>query len=247
MTAQTDTITKLAEDHVRSAFPGDVADHQLEVKLDQGLYRHLSFRRPSTGMYGFDLITTPGRLTITGDMGTYTFARALDMFDFFASKPGYINASYWGEKLTSVDASAGYKRYSEDLFEVMVRQDVQMHLDDFATALAEHNLDLDEGDEHLVLTQDQIDEVWGAVENDLLDYGYDQDSAHNAVRTFSHTITVEDLSERIDFTDSWEMDFNDYSFQYIWCLHAIVWGINAYAAATQVTDQDVQLLGGSHE
>ncbi|MGQ3384474.1 hypothetical protein [Glutamicibacter sp. TV12E] len=77
-------------------FNGDTENHQMSILHDEGLYRHLRFKNPENGFYWFDLITWPGYLTITGDMGTYTFLRVQDMFEFFT---GHINNSYWAEKL----------------------------------------------------------------------------------------------------------------------------------------------------
>ena len=42
------------------AFAEDVAEHELTVRRDDGLYRHLRFQKPGTWIYGFDLITWPG-------------------------------------------------------------------------------------------------------------------------------------------------------------------------------------------
>lgn len=85
------------KDHLRRIFNEGSKDHQLTVLRDDGLYRHLKFRSPENSFYWFDLITWPGYLTVTGDMGTYTFSRTEDMFTFFRN--GYINTHYWAEKL----------------------------------------------------------------------------------------------------------------------------------------------------
>ena len=77
-------------------FNRDIEHHQMTVLHDEGLYRHIRFQNPGNSMYWFDLITWPGSLTIKGDMGTWTFSRLTDMFEFFT---GHINTSYWAEKL----------------------------------------------------------------------------------------------------------------------------------------------------
>ena len=86
-------------------FLSDIANHQMTVIRDDVVGRHIRFRRPSTICYGFDLITWPGHLCITGDLGTYVFQRLVDMFEFFRADPFYadrhpkqqlfINAGYW--------------------------------------------------------------------------------------------------------------------------------------------------------
>ncbi|MFY3739344.1 hypothetical protein ACOS9E_25265, partial [Escherichia coli] len=48
----------------------DTAFHRLEIIRDDGFYRHLRMKQPGTSCYYFDIITWPGYLTVTGDMGT---------------------------------------------------------------------------------------------------------------------------------------------------------------------------------
>ena len=83
----------------------DTAFHRLEIIRDDGLYRHLRMKQPGTSCYYFDIITWPGYLTVTGDMGTWTFSRIADMFDFFGPWQDGINTGYWSEKL---EAGAGH-------------------------------------------------------------------------------------------------------------------------------------------
>ena len=44
----------------RERFQADVARHGMTVLRDDGLYRHLRFRRPDCSAYWFDLLTAPG-------------------------------------------------------------------------------------------------------------------------------------------------------------------------------------------
>lgn len=104
-------------------FLKDVAKHHIEIIRDDGLYRHVRFRRPGTYCMGFDLITWPGYLCYCGDMGTYTFTRIPDMFGFF--RGNNINPSYWAEKCVSVDRD-GIKEFDEELF----RRAVSSYVDD---------------------------------------------------------------------------------------------------------------------
>lgn len=108
---------------VQERFVGDTAKHEMTVLHNDGLYRHLRFKRPDTYMYHFDVVTWPGYLTITGDMDTFTFARLEDMFEFFRSGVG-INPGYWGEKVKA----GTYKRYDEDY----AHQAAVEHLDEWA-------------------------------------------------------------------------------------------------------------------
>lgn len=67
---------------IDSRFLIDTAFHRLEIIRDDGLYRHLRMQQPGNSCYYYDVITWPGYLTVTGDMGTWTFSRIADMFDF---------------------------------------------------------------------------------------------------------------------------------------------------------------------
>lgn len=53
------------------SFLHDVREHRLIVLNDDKLNRHIRFSRPGTRCMQFDLITWPGYLCYTGDMGTY--------------------------------------------------------------------------------------------------------------------------------------------------------------------------------
>jgi hypothetical protein len=59
----------------KEQFLRDVSEHVLTVLRDDGADRHLRFRKPGTGCYGFDLLTWPGHLLITGDCGSYPRCR----------------------------------------------------------------------------------------------------------------------------------------------------------------------------
>lgn len=101
---------------IKSRFVNDIKGFELTTHLDQGVHRHLSFRRPigQGSAYWFDLITWPGALTFRGDMGCWTWARLHDMFEFFRDP---VNLSYWTEKVIAGEA----KRYDADTF----RSDVE--------------------------------------------------------------------------------------------------------------------------
>lgn len=89
---------------VPTRFVKEVAEHELTIAHDDGLYRHLKFRHTGTcysGYYWFDLITAPGVLFFQGDGDGFAFRRMEDMFEFFRSSAymGRPNVQYWAEKL----------------------------------------------------------------------------------------------------------------------------------------------------
>ncbi|QTJ65009.1 hypothetical protein HYG77_04940 [Rhodococcus sp. ZPP] len=100
----------------KAQFDAETTEHVMTVLRDDGVYRHLVFARPGTGIWRFDLITWPGNLVITGDLESYHFAREHDMVDFFAAGRG-INPDYWGEK---VRGRTKLKRYSPEQFKQQV-------------------------------------------------------------------------------------------------------------------------------
>lgn len=111
---------RMSSDDVRTRFESDTAEHEMTVLRDDGLYRHIRFQRPGSSAYYYDLVTWPGRLAITGDAGDFMFSRLTDMFTFFEGQEG-INPGYWAEKLIA-PAPAGARKYSEALYEQLVRE-----------------------------------------------------------------------------------------------------------------------------
>lgn len=199
--APRDQLAQMAE-----RFPTTIPNHALTVAHDDGLYRHLVFRTAEgpRWLYWFDLITWPGALTINSDMGCYTFARLDDMFEFFRGDGRLargVNPHYWSEKLRS------HNRYSPE---------VRRHEPDvFRRRVVEHVLDLDPGNEdglHDAAREQLLD--------DLDDVASNADTAHRALRDFEHN--------GHQFHDTWEWDLADWTPQFLWCCHAIVWGIARY-------------------
>ena len=72
---------------VEARFLGDIKDHTLQILRDEGVYRHIQVKSPGSYCYAFEVITWPGWLCYTGDMGSYTFQRLNDMFEFFRRDP----------------------------------------------------------------------------------------------------------------------------------------------------------------
>lgn len=199
------TPKRNAEEHALTMFKIDTSDHVMEVALDQGLYRHLRFRAPGTGMYWYDIITTPGQLTFRGDMGTYVFSRSEDMLAFFENSGGRINPQYWSEKLQAQDVNSPAREYSKDIF-------VQHVLEEFWNS--RENLE-------------NAADVWREIREELLDdYGPagDKSLAITAAMEFSHG--------GFTFYDVTDWRLTAYSHHFLYCLHAIVDGIRRYREHT---------------
>lgn len=192
----------VAADPIAEQFSRNTADHTMTVLHDDGVYRHLRFQNPEGSAYWFELVTWPGALTIHGDMGTYTFARLTDMFEFFRTDHHGINPSYWGQKTPGGTHSVMHYS-SETLLE---------HVD---TAISDYLAN--DGDE------DVAAEARAAVQNaGALDDLWDGKK---------HAGELLEKLERIGVVSgTWEWDLREYDHAFLWCCHAIVWGIAEYDA-----------------
>jgi hypothetical protein len=186
-------------------FLADVSTHTISIKRDEGVYRHITCRKPGTTCYGFDIITWPGYLAYTGDMGSFTFSRVDDMFTFFRtgiSKDDQmvrecINLHYWSEKLQAVDRTDGFQQYSPERF-------VEIIMD---------NLNDDE---------DATPELREAIKEEVLSAADDgPQAAYNAATDF-------ECYGIAHFSDGWVGVCYAYTFGFIWCCYALVWGIRKY-------------------
>lgn len=182
-------------------FKRDVKEHKLEVLRNDGVYRHIRMSRPESSTFRYDITTWAGYLCISGDMGTYVFARTNDMFCFFRRDDMEINAYYWGQKLEASCRRSGFREFSYEVFEKKVK--------DLCKIAAE---------DHGVSYRKLLDEVkWG-----VLMYA---DDGEAELRKQLSGFKSED---GIEFHDTWEYDFKEYSYHYVWCLYAIVHAINEF-------------------
>ncbi|MCA8195433.1 hypothetical protein [Burkholderia vietnamiensis] len=200
-------------------FERDIAEHVMTIHRDDGADRHITFKKPGTSCYWFEILTWPGALCIRGDCGTYVFSRLTDMFEFFRTDRGkdpnklYINCGYWCEKLQAVDCN-GYgkgeaKRFDAEKFEARVKEHVESHLEGSEVS-----------DEHRAALMQEI-------QNDVLDYVSDGNGyeAFNRLSEFH----ADDFPRL--FEDCWEWNCDEYTFHFIWNLYAIAWAVRKYDAA----------------
>lgn len=183
-------------------FLKDIANHSMDVLLDNGIYRHLEFSAGGSFNQKFQITTWPNYLCISGDMGCYVFSRLEDMFEFFRGQLDRINPRYWHEKLQSDSKYVGSMDYSPDLF----REAVKEHFDRWV--------------EDETPSDQQKAELWKRIEEEVLsaDNIYE---AHSQASIFEH-------DECTFFQDFWEHKLQDYTGQFIWCLYAIVYAIHQY-------------------
>lgn len=206
-------------------FLQEVAGHELQVIRDEGVHRHLRFKRHGTYCMHFDLITWPGYLCYTGDMGTYVFKRLTDMLEFFrvgeGRQPYSIDLRYWAEKIEASDKGDGVREWSADKFKAEVRDyfDQAHDEDDDPEAKAE---------------------LWEEIEAEVC---FAADNGEHWAWVALHEFSFDGFR----FQD-WERDCKVWSHRFLWCCHALRWGIARYdehrAAIAAATGAQA---GESHE
>lgn len=221
------TDNKNTHSGLLSAFNRNMDEHQMTILYADGLYRHLRFKNPDHGFYRFDLITWPGYLTITGDIGTYVFARVRDMFEFFT---GYINTGYWAEKLQN-GADGGrstVKSYEEELFKQWVVQDFW-----------ETSRDMDPG---------PTKTWWEAIKDEVLDKWVDTSNITAALTALT-SIDRFQAAPKYHYSDAWEdaEGWEQYDWHFELCLAAIVAGIRTYKTHQGDTQQQAHKENGGQE
>lgn len=184
----------------KDGFLKDVATHEMEVIRDDGIYRHIRFKRPGTNCMHFDLVTWPGYLCYVGDMGCYTFTRLRDMFEFFRGER--INPSYWSEKVVGADRD-GIKEFSRETFIKELRRWFAEYLEEEATPAMR------------LAFEELVDTV---------------DSPYMCDHEMYREVIEWEHGGRFPFHDFFEVSATEYTFRFLWCCHALVWGIAKYDA-----------------
>lgn len=222
---------------IDSRFLIDTAFHRMEIIRDDGLYRHLRMQHPGTSCYYYDVITWPGYLTVTGDMGTWTFSRIADMFDFFGAWEGVINTSYWSEKLKAGSGCSARellaKEYNHEAFSKSLKDALSEYLEDDEEAEPENDQDRDDDDE----TPDSEKAKVREIVRELCRAEFNNDfEAYNAVYDA-------DWPERFSAWDICDgLTFKTYTSHFRWILFAITWAISKYHNAKLVDKAMVTFL-----
>lgn len=197
-------------------FKEDTRDHELTILHEEGVYRHLRIAQSDSYMYSWDIITWPGHLAITGDIGDgFTFSRIHDMFKFFtpyasdAETMPLINPDYWGEKLGHAQRGVEEK-YSPHSFMRQVRQRAEEHAQDYVDY---HNRP------HPTFSVEEFC-------NSAVHYAEDEHSARNwASKDSSIEVLGQDLY--------WEGDFSVFNHHFITACFAISDAIRRYKAVKE--------------
>lgn len=204
-----------------TVFLEGVKNHEMTALLDVGIYRHLRFaskEKEGACSQWFEIVTWPGFLAYSGDMGCFVFARLKDMFEFFRVRPAdekatlHINLGYWAEKLAAVDRTGcapGARAYSEQRFKELVETQVTEWIRENGLAVEEQ------------------EQLRNAIESDVLGFADDGErEAHEALRDFRVGVS----GNTFEFSDTWEWDLKEYTFRFVWCCYALAWAIRQYDA-----------------
>lgn len=213
----------------QSCFLAGVRDHRMTIELDQGVHRSILFKRPTSWAYHFRLVTWPGHIAISGDMGDYTFARLIDMFEFFRhAGPAYdrddrINVGYWDEKLTAVCKSSGRHELDEDRYVEVVRSLLGRHISG-------------------MMLSDAKTVVREATWDDLFTAPSSLREAEDRLYAWRCPVNA-----GAPFSDLWDYRLTKAAYHLVWCMRAIQWGIKRYDLHQQgrtQADHDRRVLEG---
>ena len=187
---------------VEQQFKRDTANHAMEIVKDDGVHRHIRFSKPGTGVDSFTLTTWPGHICFSGDRGTYVFSRVADMFEFF--RADRINPGYWSEKCVASDRD-GIREYYHYAF----RRAVLTDLRGFRQSSD--------------LPSQKLAEIRHHVSTDVLSMA--EEDRYSAV-----TAAMDFEMYGFGMQDFYEHDVTKFTFQFLWCCHALVFGVEKYWA-----------------
>ena len=192
----------------KTRFLNDTKDHVITILRDDGVYRHIKVAKQGTYCYSFEIITWHGWLCYTGDMGSYTFQRLTDMFEFFRPSRSTgddlcVNPSYWAEKVQAADKNGGILEFSADLFRRRLEEDIS---------------ERDREDEA---------ELMAALREEVL-HSFD-DGDEREARELAENFR---FKEQQVFHDLWDYDFKSYTHHFLWCCYAIAWTVREYDKQT---------------
>lgn len=117
------------------------------------------------------------------------------------------NYGYWAEKCVAQDRS-GVRQYSQEQFTEKVRE------------MAKEATEGLDGPTRAAVLE--------AVDSQVIEYAEDESAARSALAEFEE--------HGVAFFDTWELNFQEYTYRFAWCCNALVWAVKQY---------DAQRLGGA--
>ena len=194
-------------------FESDVASHSMKILRDRGVDRYLRFKRPQMMCMYFDIITGAGHLSYIGDMGTYLFQQPHDMFQFFRRPEGavsyVIDLDSWAKRVIADDRCSAVKEFNQEKFKQRVRAELDRYIKNHSEKMPET--------ECATLRQ--------SVENLLCASLYKETkAAYATICEFQYE------GNKVFPHFQQEADNEEYTYQFVWCCHALQWSIAKYDA-----------------
>ncbi len=202
------------EQLVKERIANDLKDHVITaIKLD-GLHRHYRCQKPGTWNMGFDVVTWPGSLCYTGDMGDYLFQRTSDMIAFMRGSA--MSYSYAAEKCVAHDGRL--REWSEERFNQILADRLKDSDDGMFTVVRR-------GKRERESIADKIEEI------------------KRAYAEYGSSFDAEKAMFESGLWDGCEMpDCKEYTFHFLWCLHALKWFTDKVAAGEVVMPAEAKAV-----
>lgn len=201
---------------VQRRFEAETRDHTMTVLHRDGVSRHLRFARPGMRRWSWDILTWPGHLAVSGEVGHgWQFAHGdrdvLPLFVPFALR-GRINPYYWSERVPP-HRRPHARRFSPAKFQRSVREQIAAH----------------------ALTPDQRDELLRSLDAAGVFDIRDRRAAGSALAGRWAA------GERaVEFADVDEMDVEEWDGQFLLSQFAILFATTAYAEYERATGPRVR-------
>lgn len=193
----------------------NLENHKLTVKLDSGDYRHLVVAAPGTNIDRFEIMTFPGGLMCTGDMGSYVFERVPAMSKLVVDhKLDDIDLYFWSKKLVSIDKTVGYLRFNSIKFQAEVDDEIN----EFVSFVEETTREKCE-DKEKEAFRSEISRLVSDVGNEFEMY-----QAYETIN--SNEVMLQGLPFSVEMPSF--SDFLTYNYGFIFCCCAITLAINKY-------------------
>lgn len=183
------------EQDVRTRIVNDLANHTISVLRNDGMYRHWRCQKPGTWCMGFDIVTWPGSLCFTGDMGTYLFQRTNDMVAFM--RDSCMSYSYAAEKCVAHDGRL--EAWSPEVFHEVMDERLR---------------ESDDGQYTVMIAGERKQRSIATTIEDIKRAYADYESEHDAIKAMYESR----LWDGCDLPSC-----KTYTFHFLWCLHAIHW------------------------
>jgi hypothetical protein len=193
-----ETYAEKLEKRVKADVEKSLAEHTISLIQESGMHRHWRCQKPGTCNMGFDIVTWPGSLCYTGDMGHYLFQRTEDMVSFMSGSA--MSFEYAAEKCVAHDGQL--EEFREERFNEILEERLQESRDDDEEFVTIHYAYGNRKER----VSDKIDEI-------RLEY-----ANYNIPSHAEKAMYESGLWDGCDLPSC-----KEYTYNFLWALHAIKW------------------------